>query len=40
MFQYLMWVLIISFLDFSACEYADAEFLFSFGETSANSLEI
>ena len=38
--QYLMLVLIISSLDLSVCEYADVEFLFSFGETSANTLDM
>ena len=27
-------------LDFSVCEYVDVKFLFLFGETSANSLEV
>ena len=36
----LMLVLIISFLDFSVCEYVDVGLLFLFGETSATTLEM
>ena len=35
-----MFVLMIFSLDFSVCEYVDVKFLFLFGETSANSLEV
>ena len=35
-----MLVLIISSFDFSVCEYIDVEFLSSFGETSANILDM
>ena len=35
-----MLVSISSSLDFCVCEYVDLEFLFLFGETSANSLEM
>ena len=38
--QYLMLVSINSSIDFCVCEYADVEFLFLFGEPSANSLEM
>ena len=31
---------VISSLDFSVCEYVDAEFLYLLGETSASSLEM
>ena len=36
----LMLVLIISFLDFSVCEYVDVGLLFLFGETSPTTLEM
>ena len=39
--QYLKLILIISSFDFCVCEYVvDMEFLFLFGESSANSYEI